>query len=95
MYSPFDYNFAFHLDFPLRTECADWVILGPRLLVSFVLFFTITYIPSVFYTFPLETLVFFSLLICSEFIPFTFILKKMGNKHLGMCIRVRGRRVLL
>lgn len=61
MYSPFDYNLAFHLDFPLRTECTDWVILGPRLLVNFVLFFTINLIPSVFCTFPLETLVFFSL----------------------------------
>lgn len=62
MYLPFGYNLAFlFLDFPLRTECAGWVILGPSLLFSFVLFFTINLIPSVFYTFPLENLVFFSL----------------------------------
>lgn len=93
MYLPFDYNLALHLDFPLRSECADGVILGPSLLVSsgiLVFFFfrinNLTHFLGLYIPFRNFGLFLSApFLFCSVFVPFPLILKKVGIKHL-VCV---------
>lgn len=82
------------MDFLLRREYADWMILDSpsNLLVSLVLFYFFPLLipwhpPLFFYTFPLEILVFLPLFpsCFSQYSHLSFILKKTGSKHL-VCV---------